>query len=215
MLLRILAKLLFKATIPLFLIAGIFTYGYYMKGGDPASLWAGAGSGVMKQLSSLFSGVKDDASRAAASVSQVAGDGLGAVNSDKSVNRKVYTWTDADGVTHYSSVAPNGTQSATVSVNPDQNVMAPIKVPKVPEVVKNESVSKVKVTQNKSKPGASSDFSDLQGEASDYADPEVQDVADQLGGELPGVVGKILSSQSGDGAGSINPKQLIKMLQSN
>ena len=98
-------------------------------------------------------------------------------------------------------------------MNPDQNVLAPVKVTEVPKVVQKRATdSGRRVTE--SAPSVGIDTSSEQEEAGSYSDPAVQDVADQLGGELPGVVGKILSSQSGDGAGSVNPKQLIKMLQS-
>ncbi len=213
MLLRIMAKLLLKATFPLLIIAGLFTYGVYMKGGDPSAMWKNAGSGIATQFGSLFSGVKEDAGRAAATVSRAAEGGLGAVAPGASSSRKVLTWRDENGVTHFGTVAPVGVQSTTVSVNPDQNVLAPVKVTEVPKVVQKRATdSGRRVTESASSVGI--DTSSEQEEAGSYSDPAVQDVADQLGGELPGVVGKILSSQSGEGAGSVNPKQLIKMLQS-
>ncbi|MFK8078566.1 MAG: DUF4124 domain-containing protein, partial [Granulosicoccus sp.] len=207
------AKLLLKATIPLLLIAGMFTYGVYMKGGDPSAMWKNAGSGVVAQFGSLFSGLKEDAGRAAATVSRAAEGGLGAVvpgafAPGTSSSRKVMTWKDDNGVTHFGTVAPVGVQSTSVSVNPDQNVLAPVKVTEVPKVVQKratDSARRVKESPSRVEIETSSE----QQEAGSYSDPAVQDVADQLGGELPGVVGKILSSQSGDGAGSVNPKQLI------
>lgn len=213
MLLRIMAKLLLKATIPLLLIAGLFTYGVYMKGGDPAAMWKSAGSGVVAQFGSLFSGVKQDAGRAAATVSRAAEDGFGVVTPGSSSSRKVLTWKDENGVTHFGTVAPIGTQSTTVSVNPDQNVLAPVKVTEVPKVVQKRTAESVQ-RGAESDSIIATDTSSRQEESDGYSDPAVQEVADQLGGELPGVVGKILSSQSGDDAGSLNPKQLIKMLQS-
>ena len=213
MLLRIMAKLLLKATFPLLIIAGLFTYGVYMKGGDPSAMWKNAGSGIVTQFGSLFSGVKEDAGRAAATVSRVAEDGLGVATPGASSSRKVMTWKDENGVTHFGTVAPVGVQSTTVSVNPDQNVLAPVKVTEVPQAVKKKTTeSGRRVAESASNDEL--DTSSGQEESEGYSDPAVQDVADQLGGELPGVVGKILSSQSGDDAGSVNPKQLIKMLQS-
>ena len=213
MLLRIMAKLLLKATFPLLIIAGLFTYGVYMKGGDPAAMWKTAGSGVVAQFGSLFSGVKEDAGRAAATVSRVAEGGLGVATPGASSSRKVMTWKDENGVTHFGAVAPVGVRSTTVSVNPDQNVLAPVKVTEVPKAVQKKTTeSGRRVAESAS--NVEFDTSSDQEESEGYSDPAVQDVADQLGGELPGVVGKILSSQSGDDAGSVNPKQLIKMLQS-
>ena len=186
-----------------------------MKGGYPAAMWKNAGSGFVAQLGSMFSGVKDDASRAAATVSQAAENGLGSVSPASGSSREVFTWKDADGVTHFSSVAPNGEQSTMMRVNPDQNVLAPIEVPKAAEVVKNDSVRTVKTSESDSIASRSADASDTRNDVEGYSDPAVQEVADQLGGDLPGVVGKILSSQSGDDSGTLNPNQLIKMLQSN
>lgn len=213
MLLRILAKLLLKATFPLLIIAGLFTYGVYMKGGDPSAMWKTAGSGVVAQFGSLFSGVKEDAGRAAATVSRAAENGLGVATPSVSSSRKVLTWKDENGVTHFGTVAPVGAQSTTVSVNPDQNVLTPVKVTEVPQVVQKKTTESGDRLMESAR-SVELDTSGSQEAAEGYSDPAVQDVADQLGGELPGVAGKILSSQSGDDAGSLNPKQLIKMLQS-
>ena len=65
MLFKMIGKLLFKATIPLLIVAGLFSYGMYSRGGDPLAMWKGFGSGVMDQLASMFSNVKDDATNAA------------------------------------------------------------------------------------------------------------------------------------------------------
>jgi len=99
MFLKMTGKLLFKACIPLVIVAGISTYVMSQRGVDPVLMWKGIGSGVMNQFASLFSNVKDDASKAA---DAVAGVTSGLSTESPSKRTKVFTWKDAEGVTQLS-----------------------------------------------------------------------------------------------------------------
>lgn len=215
MVFKLIAKLLFKATIPFAIIAGLISYGMYSKGGDPMAMWKGFGSGVTDQLASLFSNVKDDASNAADAVAKAAN--AGPVDSiaakiGGSKRTQLFTWKDADGVTNYSTIAPIDADSEKMSVNPNLNVMAPVVVPKPVKVGRRESEEPFEESQNTLTMGGSRNER-RQDEKHEYADPAMQDVADELGGELPGVVGQILSTQGAAGSDALNPAQLLKMLQ--
>lgn len=213
MLFKMIGKLLLKATVPLIIVAGLFSYGLYSKGGDPMAMWKGFGAGVMEQFASLFSNVKDDASNAAQAVAKVATGESDLGKSASSKRTKVFTWKDANGVTHYSTVAPVDADAETISVNPNTNVMAPIDIPKPVKVSsKNVNDGLVDEPQNALSPSASRNKRERDG-GQEYSDPAVQEVADQLGGELPGVVGQILSTQGESSGGALNPAQLLKMLQ--
>ena len=209
MLLKLIGKLLFKATIPLGIVAGLFSYGLYARGGDPVAMWKGFGAGAMDQMASLISNVKDDASNAAANVANVGAGDLSFGKSDSSKRTQVFTWKDADGVTHYSTIAPTDTDSRQISVNPMTNVMAPIKVSKPVEV---SSMNGRENTEGSQQGDSVRNSRKEQSKRDGHSDPAVQSVADQLDGQLPGVVGQILSSQ-GDSAGKLDPAQLLKMLQ--
>ena len=216
MVFKLIGKLLLKATVPLLIVAGLFTYGLYSRGGDPMAMWKGFGSGVMDQMASLFSNVKDDASNAAdmvADVVNVSPGGSDSAQTGGSKRTQVFTWKDANGVTHYSTIAPTDADSTKISVNPNTNVMAPIKISKPVKVSRSEERVEGDKGQNALSPSASrSERNKNKDERQEYSDPAVKEVADQLGGELPGVVGQILSSQ-GDSPGGLNPAQLLKMLQ--
>jgi hypothetical protein len=215
MLFKMIGKLLFKATIPLLIVAGLFSYGMYSRGGDPLAMWKGFGSGVMDQLASMFSNVKDDATNAADAVAKVTnvGSGDAAVAETGGYNRtQVFTWKDADGVTHYSTIAPTDADSRKISVNPNMNVMAPVLAPKPVKVSRSESRDQVEESQNVL-PLSLARNERAMGGGRGHSDPAVQDVADQLGGELPGVLGQILSTQDGADGEGLNPAQLLRILQ--
>lgn len=217
MLWRLVAKLLFKASLPLIALAGVFTYGVYMRGGDPAAMWAGVASKGIAQVSSLFSGVRDDAGRAVGAVSST----LGSSGSVGSEQTHVFTWQDAEGVTHYSTTAPEDIEAKTVTVNPNVNILAPVRAPlRQPQSGETDvstaglprsipGVNRVRTN------GESSGSSGLQRGHEDGLSPGAQAVADELGGTLPGVAGQVLSTQSGEPGSALDPTQLIKMLQAN
>lgn len=215
MVFKLIGKLLFKATIPFAIIAGLISYGMYSKGGDPMAMWKGFGSGITDQLATMFSKARDDASTAAQAVADVANVGpvdAIAAKVGGSKRTKVFTWKDANGVTQYSSIAPNGVESRKMSVNPNMNVMAPVLAPKPIEVSSSESLEEMEESQNALSPSSARNER-KKDKQKEYGDPAVQDVANQLGGDLPGVLGQILSTQGGENGGGLNPTQLMKMLQ--
>jgi len=124
MLWRIVGKLLLKATVPLLLVLGVLSYGHYLRGGDPGALWKGvADSGASRFLGAL-NGTLDGAKRGAgAAVSSMRSDSV-VETAEKS---EVFTWQDADGVTHFSQTAPVGVTTRTVIVDPSVNVLAPVR----------------------------------------------------------------------------------------
>lgn len=213
MLFKMIGKLLFKATIPLIIVAGLVTYGVYYKGGDPMAMWKGFGASVMEQVASLSSNVKDDASNAAQAVANAAKGESDFGKLESSRRTKVFTWKDAAGVTHYSTVAPIDADAQTISINPNTNVMAPIEIPKQVKVSSKKAEDRPGVEPPQASSSSASGNSRQRNEGRDYNDPDVQEVADQLGGELPGVVGQILSTQGESSGSALNPAQLLKMLQ--
>jgi len=216
MLFKMIGKMLFKLSIPLFLVAGVVTYGTYSRGGDPAAMWKGFGAGVMNQFAVLSSNVQEDASKVAGAVAGVAGDlGLDNVSGGSSggPNRtKIFTWKDANGVTQYSNVAPVGHESQTLRINPNQNVMDAVKAPKV--AVGDEQNDQKRITVvGQSDDGVSVRQRDRRRNEGNFNDPGVQEVANQLGGTLPGVAGQVLSNQSSGSTGGLDPAQLLNMLK--
>jgi len=132
MLLRLVGKLLLKATVPLVAVAGVLSYGSYLRGGDPAALWRGAADSSLAQVQKVFAGLKSDASQAAGAVSSTTqGLTAGLTGSDHNGSddglATVFTWQDAQGVKHYSTVKPDHVRASTVTVDPNVNVLAPVR----------------------------------------------------------------------------------------
>ena len=128
MLWRLVAKLLLKAMVPLILVAGVFSYGVYMRGGDPSVMWKPIAVGGVDRVAGIFSGAQDGASRA---VGALSGKASGDTTAGKLERTEVYTWQDAGGVTHYSSSAPSSGTAQTVIVDPNVNVVAPLRAPAI------------------------------------------------------------------------------------
>lgn len=188
MLWRLVAKLLFKACLPLVAIAGVLTYGVYLRGGDPAALWKSVAGRGLSQFDAMIAGVKGDTSRA---VDSIAG-GVDSLATDRQGDglTAVFTWQDADGVTHYSSSRPTGVEAGTVTVDPNTNVLAPVRAPQVEQDTGNGSV-----------PGTATEL-----------DGQLPGVAGQVLATR-----KPERSSPGDGDGAlpgVDPAQLLRMLQS-
>ncbi|MGQ7847871.1 DUF4124 domain-containing protein [Granulosicoccus sp. 3-233] len=189
MLWRLVAKILLKACVPLLAIAGVLSYGVYLRGGDPAALWQSVAARSLDQFDKLFAGVRDDASRAAGAIGRSA---AGVATASEAEGRTtVFTWKDADGVTHYSTVRPQGVAAGTVSVDPNVNVLAPVR-PAVPEpaIESASSTSREAVTEDSA-------------------------------ATLPGVAGQVLATRepaqssrdNADQPSGLDPAQLLRMLQ--
>ncbi len=188
MLWRLIAKLMFKACVPLILIAGVLTYGFYLRGGDPGALWKGIADKASDQVASLFSNMGDDALRAASALSRGAVSAAGTETENGLT--KVYTWKDASGVTHYSSAEPAGVSATFVSVDPNVNVLAPVTfAPRISEA-------------------------DSGGEADSESADRLPGVAGQVlstRSDRQGGGDEVTSSSSGV---KLDPAQLLRMLQS-
>lgn len=217
MLIRMVGKLLFKATLPLVILAGIGTYGVYMTGGDPGALWGGVADRVGMQARALVAGARDDATRAAGALSGSMPKSVkseGAAHEGKS---RVYKWVDADGLTHFSTHAPKGVESSTMMIDPNVNVLAPVKAPErsLP-VARRQSTSGIDEAGNLPERvnGLSRESGSRSARASDAAssDKDMEYVMDQLGGRLPGMAGHVLNPQK-DPATGVNAVELLNSLR--
>ena len=188
MLWQLMAKLMFKACVPLILLAGVLTYGFYLRGGDPGALWKGIAGKASDQVASLFSNMGDDASRAASAVSRSAASATGTATENGLT--RVYTWKDASGVTHYSSAEPAGVSATFVSVDPNVNVLAPV------------------TSAPRTREAASGDDADSEsaGRLPGVAGQVLSTRSDRQGGG-----DEVTSSSSGV---KLDPAQLLRMLQS-
>ena len=132
MLIKMILKLLFKASVPLVLIAGVSFYMLSSKGIDPVALVKQALPAQGVSVSGAFGDARDLVSSGANIVSGAAG--------SSSIGQKdtLYRWKDENGVTQFSNVAPNKpTGVSTIVVNPNQNVIASL--PKKEKPASNQS----------------------------------------------------------------------------
>ncbi len=111
MLTKMILKLLLKATIPVVIIAGVMSYGMYMRGGDPA--------GLIRQL-------VGNSMQSAKSSIQGAGDSLGSLSPVALPGSKttVYQWVDENGNTQFGSAPPKGINASAKTYNNNANLMA-------------------------------------------------------------------------------------------
>ena len=128
MLSRMIVRLLFKACLSLGLLLGVVSYGHYLAGGDPGAVWGRVAGGALDGVTDSLSELRGKARAAAAAVpSAVPGGDAGG----DSRRDSVWTWRDADGVLHYASAPPAGTDATRLTVDPDVNVLAPVTLPAV------------------------------------------------------------------------------------
>lgn len=220
MLWRLVAKLMLKAMVPLIAVAGLFSYGVYMRGGDPSIMWKNIASGSADRVAGIFSGVQIDANRAVGALSSKAS---GGGTAGKLESTQVFTWQDADGVTHYSTSAPSSGIAQTLIVDPNVNVLAPVRAPVVVETDSNHGIvdqseaETIDASSLRRGGGAQSGNHRNDGHqtGSNANSAAISEIESELGGTLPGVAGQLLSGQSDKVAeGGINPAQLIRLLQS-
>ena len=187
MLWRIVGKLVFKVTISLALVFGVLSYGHYLRGGDPGALWKNiAGNGASRfvgVLNGSLAGAKREAGAAVAALRPEA------ESAETARKTEVFTWQDADGVTHFSQVAPPGVASRTVTVNPNVNVLAP---------VRPTSTGRTETQSDTESTGAS-----------ELASDDLQAI-----GGMPGIAGQLPSlGGANPETKTAAQEQLIKMLQ--
>ena len=123
---RMLGKLLFKTIASLALVLGVLGYGYYLRGGDPAALWKNIAGEGASRIVGVLNGPLDGLKRGAGASVAALRSGVGGAGDDDAAGKaEIFTWQDADGVTHFSQTAPTGVTSQTVTVDPNVNVLAP------------------------------------------------------------------------------------------
>jgi len=120
MLTKIVLKLLLKATIPVVIIAGVMSYGMYMRGGDPAGLFRQLAGNSMQSVKSSIQG---------------AGNSLESLSPVDLPGSKttVYKWVDENGNTQFGSAAPEGVQATAKTYDNNANLMAGTPMQKDPE----------------------------------------------------------------------------------
>ncbi len=117
MLVKLVLKLLLKATVPLIAVAGVLSYGLYLKGGDPMAMWSKVGSKMMGSM-------RESGTRTAQSVQS-----LSPVGQASSTKKTVYSWVDASGTTHYGSNPPPGVTARALTIRSSSSTVAPPPVP--------------------------------------------------------------------------------------
>lgn len=131
---RLVLKLLLKCMIPLALLVGTLSYGVYLRGGDPFSIVRSVGGGLIGNLGGQVAALGDSASDGVARAGAVLGgddSASGATPSDR-----VFTWKDADGVTHFATEAPVDGRAQAIYVDPDVNVLTPVRAPASPSTAR-------------------------------------------------------------------------------
>lgn len=139
MVIRIIFKLLFKATVPIVCMVGIMSYGFYMKGGDPGAVFK-------KLIGSSIQSAKTSV--------QDAGDSITSVSPIKSSNKTtVYKWVDANGVTQFGSAPPAGIAAESKTYNNNANLMAAQKPIPRAEIDNSEAVQPGMLPNGERMPG--------------------------------------------------------------
>ena len=113
MLVKMILKLLFKATLPLVAIAGVLSYGLYLKGGDPMKMWSTVGN-------RLAGSIRESGANTIQSVQS-----LNPVGQGSQTNTTVYTWVDENGTTHFGSNPPPGVAARSMTIRTNRGEVAP------------------------------------------------------------------------------------------
>lgn len=188
MLWRIVSKLVFKVTLSLALVLGVLSYGHYLRGGDPGALWKNiAGNGVSR-IVGVLNGSLDGAKREAGAAVAALRSDAGSADAETAGKTEVFTWKDADGVTHFGQMAPPGVASRTVTVDPNVNVLAPVR-PSSTGRTENQGATESTGT-------------------SELASDDLQAI-----GGMPGIAGQLPSLGGANPQNKVAQEQLIKMLQ--
>lgn len=121
MLWRLILKLMFKMSLPLVGLLGVLSYGHYLQGGDPGAIWRSVGDGIGTKVTSLFDGARNSVSGLGDTVASVANDTTG--DESSATSTRVFTWTDAQGQTHFSQSAPLDRPATSMMVDSRTNVL--------------------------------------------------------------------------------------------
>jgi len=122
---RLVVKILFKVCMVLVMVSGAMSYAVHLQGGDPAALWRRVASGAFGHAADMFLQAKNDAFRLAGDLT-AEGQNVEIFKRSSGLT-ELFTWKDASGVTHFGSETPEGVSATLVAVNPDVNVLAPVK----------------------------------------------------------------------------------------
>ena len=177
-------------------------------------MWKEFGSGVKTKMAGLFSNVKEDASKVVDTVVGSARDTAdGGLDADR--RTQVYTWKDASGMTHYSNVPADAVVGAQkISVDPDRNLTATVRTSTSLKVrQENQTASREgDAGLNAASISTSTRINTSRSTDKQYIDANKREVAELLGGQLPGVAGQ-KSALPSVNDGGFSPAQLLKMLQ--
>lgn len=184
---RLVAKLLFKASLPLTLVVGALSYGLYMQGGDPGAVLRSVAGNAMQSATSAARNATNSVSGSLDSLKP--GDAIEASNAIS----EFYTWVDENGVTHYSSEPPADRSTDTVTVDANTNIIVSLPSGQPHD---NQDTN-FDITGNPDVAGGAGP-----GAATGHPQPMMPD-----GSRLPGMAGIVLP----DG---VNPQSLVELLQS-
>ncbi len=107
---KLIFKIIFKLCVPIICMIGVTSYGVYMRGGDPGAMLGKLAESTVDRVKSSANGAGDKV-KSLASSNPASGSG-----SSKTIETKVYKWTDANGVTHFGSAPPEGIASDTLNI---------------------------------------------------------------------------------------------------
>lgn len=209
---RMVVKLLFKACVPLVAVAGVMSYGVYLRGGDPAGMWKHVASGAFGQIGSTLSKAKTDVAGMAGSLANNTGLQSAGAGRDTTT---VFTWKDANGTTHFGTSAPGDVAASTLTVDPNVNVLVPVSAPPPVEQEFQErfGTHDTGVVPQLDPTSSGQGRAGQQSARASSGSSSVQKLESEIGGPLPGIAGQILSS-GGSGSNGADPGQLIRLLQS-
>ena len=184
---RLVAKLLFKASLPLILLVGALSYGLYMQGGDPGAVLRSVAGNAMKSVTSAARNATNSVTGSLEGSLDTLKPG-DVVEGGKAIS-EFYTWVDENGVTHYSSEPPADRSTDTVTVDANTNIIVSLPSGQPHD---NQDTN-FDATGNPDGAGAP---------GTGHPQTVMPD-----GGRLPGMAGIVLP----DG---VNPQSLVELLQS-
>lgn len=132
MLIKMILKVSLKALLPVAAMLGMAAYSIHLKGGDPAAMARSIGGRMQSQASATF----NSATQAASNTLGGSLDGLSSAADGKGA---VYRWTDAAGVTHFSTERPAG-DAERILLDPDRNMIVGVKISAPPSVESPQAI---------------------------------------------------------------------------
>lgn len=117
---KLILKLLIKATLPMLIMFGVIGYMVYLKGGDPMAMYRLVLGNIGAQSSEMGQNAQDQVS---ATLSQLRGVLPGDDSESGSTPTILYRWVDEDGITQFTQEPPVHVEATRLSINPDTNLM--------------------------------------------------------------------------------------------